>query len=564
MMFQSSETSATSTKLSWDQPLDEAFPVTSYELRVSQLGAEDSTWGGVDGGWDAIAQHDESDGRLSKVVRGLQPGIEYVFQLRALNRNCIGEPTEPLKIATQCTFPSPPSPPRCLERSHVSLMVLWIPPPCNNGSEVVAYELQIRAGDEGGVWEAVPEEIGNDSAEISGLEPDTVYDLRVRARNAMGWSEWSAESRMRTVVLPIPEAPNSLSVISTHNSVTLSWPHHQDHVTQYAVEMKVGDEWTEAVEVEGTISGQLAKLKRDRRDAELDAECDRQRKRAVVTLTKEGMRSNTEYLFRVAARSVGGEAYSEIVSITTLGEDGVGLSEGEMAKLKELCESCGCEEYSARFGRSNYDVETLSHMPPDELQKVFDRLQVPPAHRESLRIALCQGLGPPSKPRMVAASIDSMTLEWDAPEYSGRIVAGYIVQYAQFGFDEDEAEEWEEIRCSATSCKLSNLVADAEYVVRICAFGHTAGPTNAWNQDAVFRTLAIECPDVDLRRCMREALNTPDYADKVAAQLFEEQWTVPVLKAMPARELEGHLRRIRVKAGAVHAIVTAFHGTSAA
>mmetsp|Transcript_22259 Transcript_22259/g.51726 ORF Transcript_22259/g.51726 Transcript_22259/m.51726 type:complete len:779 (-) Transcript_22259:244-2580(-) len=558
LMFHSSDTSATSTKLSWDQPLDEAFPVTSYQLRVSQIGAEDE--GDDDVGWDAISQHDESDGRLSKVVHGLQPGIEYVFELRAINRNCHGESTEPLKVSTQCTFPSPPSSPRCLERSHFSLMVLWSPPPCNNGSEVVAYELQIRKHCDGGEWEAVPEEIGNDSAEISNLEPNCEYDLRVRARNALGWSEWSNESSMHTLVLPLPHAPNSLAVIPTHNSVTLSWPHHQDHVTQYTVEMKVGDEWMQADEFDGVISGQLARLKRDRRDAELDAECDRQRKRAVMTLSKEGLQSSTEYMFRVAARSVGGEAFSEAVSVATLCEKSVGLSDADMTKLQGLCEGCGCGEYSERFCRSQYDIETLSRMPPDELQKVFDRLQVLPKHRENLRMALCQSLGPPSKPRMVAASSDSITLEWDAPESNGHPVTGYLVQYAQCGADEDETVEREEMCCSATSCKVSNLVADADHVFRICACGQPRGPEMVWSQDTVFRTLAVECPDVELRRWMREALNTPNYADKVAAQLYEEQWTVQVLKSMPANELADLLRKTRVKAGAVHAIVTAFHG----
>jgi len=475
LMFHSSDTSATSTKLSWDQPLDEAFPVTSYQLRVSLTNADDSNQELEDDGWDAISQHDENDGRLSKVVHGLQPGIEYEFQLRAINRNCHGEPTEPLKLATQCSVPSPPSQPRCLERSHLSLMVLWSPPPTNNGSEVVAYELQIRKHCDGFEWEALPEEIGNDSAEISNLEPNSSYDLRVRARNALGWSDWSPESSLDTLSLPVPQPPDSLAVIPTHNSVTLSWPHYQDHVTHYVVEMQVGDDWTQAAEFDGMISGQLARLKRDRRDAEIDGESDRQRKRAVLTLSKEGLQSNTEYKFRVSARSVGGEACSEMVCATTLWEHGTGLSEADMAKLKGLCESCECGEYCERFGRSRYDIETLSRMPPDELQKVFDRLQVLPKHRDTLRMALCQTLGPPSKPRKFAASCDSITLEWDAPETNGHPVAEYVVQYAQCGSDEDETIERNEIRCSSTWCKISNLVADADHVFRISACGQPRG-----------------------------------------------------------------------------------------
>lgn len=45
---------------------------------------------------------------------------------------------------------------------------------------------------------------------------------------------------------------------------------------------------------------------------------------------------------------------------------------------------------------------------------------------------------------------------------------------------------------------------------------------------------------------MRDALNTPANADKVAAQLHQEQWTVKVLKKMSQCELMTVLKGIKV------------------
>ncbi|EKX47758.1 hypothetical protein GUITHDRAFT_151958 [Guillardia theta CCMP2712] len=54
---------------------------------------------------------------------------------------------------------------------------------------------------------------------------------------------------------------------------------------------------------------------------------------------------------------------------------------------------------------------------------------------------------------------------------------------------------------------------------------------------------------------MREALNTKEYADRVAAQLYHEQWTLAALQALACEKLDDILRRMRVKEGAVHAIL---------
>lgn len=58
---------------------------------------------------------------------------------------------------------------------------------------------------------------------VPGLEPGTIYDVRVRARNAEGWSEWSDESMMETLPPPPPDPPQWRIWHVTHSSVTLCW-----------------------------------------------------------------------------------------------------------------------------------------------------------------------------------------------------------------------------------------------------------------------------------------------------------------------------------------------------
>ena len=67
-----------------------------------------------------------------------------------------------------------------------------------------------------------------------------------------------------------------------------------------------------------------------------------------------------------------------------------------------------------------------------------------------------------------------------------------------------------------------------------------------WSQEVSIRTLHAECGDTELRDAFRSALNTHEYADKVAAQLYHEQWSLSSLKAISSSRLEELFRNMRV------------------
>jgi hypothetical protein len=60
------------------------------------------------------------------------------------------------------------------------------------------------------------------------------------------------------------------------------------------------------------------------------------------------------------------------------------------------------------------------------------------------------------------------------------------------------------------------------------------------------RTADAECGDEELQAALRTVLNTKEYADKVAAQLYHEQWTLASLQSISPSRLEDVLRHMRV------------------
>lgn len=356
-----SETTSTATTLSWEDSNDDAQPVTSYQIKCVRQGEdeEDAAWFTVN-----ATETEGGQARLCKVVEDLEPGQSYSFQLRGLNQHGPGPPSEAVEVTTLCDIPPPPSQPVLVEESPFSLLVSWSAPERDNGSEVIEYCLQLRSSGEQEEWRRVTGSMKDKAmAEtqmlVPGLEPGTIYDVRVRARNAEGWSEWSDESMMETLPPPPPDPPQWRIWHVTHSSVTLCWMHHQRAVSSYEVQRMRGEQWVTLMEAEEVIAEQLQRCQ-----AELQEQLDQQeeaspanapkhpardtlaannadRRPPVISFTKRSLQSNTEYVFRVAAKNDGGVSFSAPLRVyTEEGSWGKGLTDGELSKLRELCNVC--------------------------------------------------------------------------------------------------------------------------------------------------------------------------------------------------------------------------------
>ena len=85
--------------------------------------------------------------------------------------------------------PAAPNAPTVNENGFYALTVSWTEP-ASEGSAITGYDLQYRKMTEED-WIDGPQNQAGTSAEISGLEGDIAYEVRVRARNAAGDGNWS-------------------------------------------------------------------------------------------------------------------------------------------------------------------------------------------------------------------------------------------------------------------------------------------------------------------------------------------------------------------------------------
>ena len=78
--------------------------------------------------------------------------------------------------------------------SETSLDVSWTAPNNKGRPEIDSYDLQYREGNTGDFTDG-PQNVTGKDAVIADLEPDTTYEVRVRATNQEGDGEWSPTAR---------------------------------------------------------------------------------------------------------------------------------------------------------------------------------------------------------------------------------------------------------------------------------------------------------------------------------------------------------------------------------
>ena len=102
------------------------------------------------------------------------------------------------------TRPSPPPPPptpaapMVTDSSTTSATLRW-PVLNHDGPAITSYDVRYRQGSDGD-WMDGPQDVAGTSATITGLSPDTVYEVQVRASSTAGDGEWSARVAVRTDV----------------------------------------------------------------------------------------------------------------------------------------------------------------------------------------------------------------------------------------------------------------------------------------------------------------------------------------------------------------------------
>ena len=200
-----------------------SFDVPENQALARRLAARDTDPGDEVTGWEIVGGADRgrfsvaSDtGELSfraapdyevptDVASGDPPSgagdNEYVVVVRVTSgagaRKLEAEQTFTLRVTDEREPPSIPKAPTFSGETADSLRVNWREPE-NTGPLITDYDVRYREGVSGGFIDAQHEGPGL-SLTLDDLEPGTVYEVQVRARNDEGMSDWSESGEGMTV-----------------------------------------------------------------------------------------------------------------------------------------------------------------------------------------------------------------------------------------------------------------------------------------------------------------------------------------------------------------------------
>ena len=175
--------------IGWDAPTDIAgSAVTSYDLRYIRSDASGKTdpanWMEVKGiGTDDTGTYE---------ITGLRPGVQYDLKVRAANDTGPGPWSESLVMRSSLEQPFAPSLTSVTPRDE-GLGATWDAPTEDGGSEITSYDLRtIRDATDVQTFLAWTTGDGDLQGRVASLMNGVdEYDVQVRARNAIGVSDWS-------------------------------------------------------------------------------------------------------------------------------------------------------------------------------------------------------------------------------------------------------------------------------------------------------------------------------------------------------------------------------------
>ena len=286
--------------LSWDPPADDGgADITGYELHVS-----------INSGVNYSRLTSLSATARSYVHRGLKPGDERYYQLRARNRADWGEFSG---SASAVTLTGVPTAPGLTARANGSteIRLTWTDPD-DRGSDITNYDLQ--QSDDGEDWHSLGGVIPADDLEYlhSGLSGGTRKYYRIRAVNGNGEGQWSATRNARTDAGG-PDAPVLSLSVASDNQIDLTWTVPADNGS------RIRGYW-----VERSVDG--------------SAPWERLRSSGTSTTYSDDSlyRGMTRYYRVAATNSAGAGAYSNVASATTTGDPATAPSAPTFCRLSDV------------------------------------------------------------------------------------------------------------------------------------------------------------------------------------------------------------------------------------
>ncbi|XP_037229976.1 receptor-type tyrosine-protein phosphatase delta [Falco rusticolus] len=257
------ESTATSITLTWDSGNPE--PVSYYIIQHKPKNSEEP--------------YKEIDGVATTrySVAGLSPYSEYEFRVVAVNNIGRGPPSEP--VSTRTSEQAPSSAPRNVQArmlSSTTILVQWEEPEEPNG-QIQGYRVYYTMDPTQHVNSWMKHNVADSHiTTIGNLVPQKTYSVKVLAFTSVGDGPLSSDIQVITQT-GVPGQPlNFKAEPESETSILLSWtPPRSDTISSYELVYKEGEHGEEQrVSTEPTTSYRL-----------------------------QGLRPNSLYLFRLAARS---------------------------------------------------------------------------------------------------------------------------------------------------------------------------------------------------------------------------------------------------------------------
>ncbi|XP_051987014.1 receptor-type tyrosine-protein phosphatase F-like isoform X1 [Xyrauchen texanus] len=227
--------------IQWQPPKEMVGELMGYRLRYKR--EEEETYTTRD--FRRIDDH--------FTVTGLHKGATYIFKLCAKNRAGNGEEYTK-EISTPDDVPSSyPQNLRVVGLTTTTTKLAWDPPPLpERNGKIIRYVVVYRDINS-------HQNLTNGTAEtqmtIHGLQPDTTYDIRVRAFTGKGGGPISPSIQSRTMSTSMPEFTKNFGVKAVmKTSVLLTWEVPETYMSQVPFKILYNQQ---SVEVQGNLKRKL-------------------------------------------------------------------------------------------------------------------------------------------------------------------------------------------------------------------------------------------------------------------------------------------------------------------
>lgn len=401
---------------------------------------------------------------------GLLPGHQYKFSVTANSSGETGRPSEGATVSVPARVPSPPPRPKVAVKTKGSVTLRWNAA-SPNGAALTGYSLEWDQCC--GQWVELYQDKAKQFKFTYRFAPASSAHFRVRACNAVGWSEFSEVLEFVSGAGP-PASPLPPSLVTAHpHSLTLHWSPPVDHgspITSYQLDM----------EAPQTGYG----FRPVYHGEELEYTCT-------------GLARHTVYSFRLAASNDAGQGpFSSVVALATLAELPGAVS---LPSLKERATptsfnilwaepaDCGGVPLTAYVlqlaARSTGDLEDVY----TGLETSYLATDLQPGIEYQCRVCAVSSVGrgewspvahfktaatkphPPASVSVLGRPTQtSVQLKWGPPlSYGGTEIDSYYIEGCEGG----EGGRWSVLAsgCPHTRHTLTHLSPGTCYQLRVCA-----------------------------------------------------------------------------------------------